>query len=68
MEEHSQNNAPTFGGAALALVIAGVAVMVWACAKATAYSLHTMGLVILLAIVLLFLAVKVWNPVDRAKR
>ncbi len=68
MEEQSQHNAPTFGGAALALVIAGVAVMVFACAKASTYSLHTMGLVILVAIVLLFLAVKVWNPVDSAKR
>ena len=68
MEEHSQHNTPTFGGAALALVIAAVAVMVWACVKASAYSLHTMGLVILVAIVLLFLAVKVWNPVDHARR
>ena len=68
MEEHSHHDTSTFGGAALALLIAGIAVLVLACAKATTYGLHTMGLVILVAIVLFFLAVKVWQPVDRAKR
>lgn len=68
MEEHSQHSTQTFGGAALALLIAGIAVLVLACVKATTYSLHTMGLVILVAIVLFFLAVEVWHPVDNAKR
>lgn len=68
MEEHSQHGTQSFGGAALALLIAGIAVLVLACAKATTYSLRTMGLVILVALVLFFLAVEVWHPVDNNQR
>lgn len=68
MEENSQTGTQTFGGLALAMVIAAVAVLVLACIKATTYSFHTMGFVILVAIALLFGAVKIWQPVDNKKR
>jgi hypothetical protein len=68
MEEQSQSGTQTFGGLALAMVIIAVAVLVFACIKATTYSFHSMGLVILVAVALLFGAVKVWQPVDSKKR
>ncbi len=68
MEEQSQSGTQTYGGLALAMVIAAVAVLVFACIKATTYSFHSMGFVILLAVALLFGAVKVWQPVDTKKR
>jgi hypothetical protein len=68
MEQHSQPGTQTFGGLALAMVIVAVGVLVLACIKATTYSFHTMGLVILVAIALLFGAVKVWQPIDTKKR
>ena len=68
MEEQPQHGTQSSGAAALALLIGGIAALVLAGAKATTYSLHTMGLVILVAIVLFFLAVKVWRPVDNNQR
>ena len=68
MEEHSHHATQTYEGAALALLIAGIAVLILACVKATTYNFHTMGLVILLAVALLFSAVKVWHPVDNKQR
>ncbi len=68
MEEHSHTGTQTFSAAALALMVVGVALLALACVKATTYSFHVMGLVIFLAIVAFFLAVKVWQPVDHVKR
>ncbi|MBW4078927.1 MAG: hypothetical protein HIU84_10565 [Acidobacteria bacterium] len=68
MEENSQPSTQTFGGLALAMVIVAVAVLVLACIEATTYSFHTMGIVIFIAVALLFGAVKVWQPVDTNKR
>lgn len=68
MEERSQTGNQTFGGLALTMVIVAVAVLVLACIKATTYSFHTMGFVILVAVALLFGAVKVWQPVDNKQR
>jgi hypothetical protein len=55
----------TYGGFALALVVAAVAIFTVTSIKVTSFSLGGVAAVLLLALALLFLAVAVWNPVEK---